>query len=50
MKKKISAVLLGIFLLSGSAALLSACNTTSGAGKDISSAGRAITRTAEDAN
>lgn len=28
--------------------LVSACNTVSGAGKDVSSAGRAVTNTAED--
>ncbi len=27
---------------------LSACNTISGAGKDVSSAGKAVTKTAED--
>ncbi len=27
---------------------LSACNTVSGAGKDVSSAGKAVTKTAED--
>jgi predicted small secreted protein len=27
---------------------LGACNTISGAGKDVSSAGKAVTRTAED--
>ena len=28
---------------------LSACNTISGAGKDVSSAGKAVSKTAEDA-
>ncbi|MEH3035986.1 MAG: entericidin A/B family lipoprotein [Sphingomonas adhaesiva] len=31
-----------------SAVLVSACNTVAGAGKDVSSAGRAVTNTAED--
>lgn len=31
------------------ALLLSACNTISGAGKDVQAAGRAVTHTAEDA-
>ncbi len=30
------------------AILVSACNTVAGAGKDVSSAGRAVTNTAED--
>lgn len=30
------------------APLLSACNTTAGAGQDMSAAGRAITRSADD--
>jgi predicted small secreted protein len=34
-------------VLLGSALLLSACNTTAGAGKDISKAGQAIERTAK---
>ena len=28
--------------------LLAACNTTAGAGQDVSAAGRAVTRTADD--
>ena len=30
------------------APMLSACNTTAGAGQDVSAAGRAVTRTATD--
>ena len=30
------------------APLLSACNTTAGAGQDVSAAGRAVTRSADD--
>lgn len=30
------------------AVLVSACNTVAGAGKDVSSAGRAVTNTADD--
>lgn len=37
-----------ITLLLAAAAMLTACNTISGAGKDLSSAGKAITKTAED--
>jgi predicted small secreted protein len=35
--------------LAGVAMLVAACNTVEGAGKDISSAGRAVTHTAQDA-
>jgi predicted small secreted protein len=49
MRNKLATILVALLMLSGSAVLLSACNTTAGAGKDISSAGRAITDTAEDA-
>ncbi len=38
-----------IVALTGAALLASACNTISGAGKDVSAAGRAVTHTAEDA-
>ena len=47
MRKNIVAVLLSILLLSGAASLLSACNTTAGAGEDISATGHAITNSAE---
>jgi len=49
MRKNLATILIGLLLLSGASSLLSACNTTSGAGKDISATGRAITRTAEEA-
>ena len=40
-----------IFVIAAATAALaiSACNTISGAGKDVSSAGRAVTNTANDA-
>jgi predicted small secreted protein len=44
--KKRSTVLLALAALS---LAIAGCNTVSGAGKDISSAGKATTRTAEDA-
>jgi predicted small secreted protein len=47
MRKNTVAILLSILLLSGAASLLSACNTTAGAGKDISATGDAITDSAE---
>ena len=39
---------LEITLIAGTL-LLAACNTVSGAGKDVSSAGKAVTETARDA-
>jgi len=38
-----------LLTLAGTALMLGACNTISGAGKDVASAGKAVTRTAEDA-
>jgi predicted small secreted protein len=40
---------LAVVLLLGSVPLLAACNTTSGAGRDLSAAGNAVTDTAEKA-
>jgi predicted small secreted protein len=48
MRKNLATILISLLVLSGGTALLSGCNTTSGAGKDISSAGRAITESAEE--
>jgi predicted small secreted protein len=39
--------LLGICVILGAASLLSACNTTAGAGKDVSAVGHAVTDSAE---
>jgi predicted small secreted protein len=49
MKKKISTVLMGAVLLAGASTFLASCNTVAGAGKDVSSAGQAVTDTAKDA-
>ena len=49
MQKNIAIVLLNLIFLSGAVALLSACNTTAGVGKDVSATGRAVTDTAEKA-
>ena len=38
-----------ILTLAASAMLVAACNTVAGAGKDVSSAGHAVTATADDA-
>ena len=48
MRKNLAITLVTLLLLSGAATLLSACNTTSGAGKDISATGHAITRSANE--
>jgi len=40
---------LAILVLVAASFAVSACNTMSGAGKDVSAAGKAVTSTAEDA-
>jgi predicted small secreted protein len=47
MRRNLAIVLLNLVLLSGASALLSACNTTAGAGKDVSAAGQAVTNSAD---
>jgi predicted small secreted protein len=47
MRKDIAVVVLNLVLLSGAAALLSACNTTAGAGQDVSAVGHAVTNSAD---
>jgi entericidin B len=42
-------IALAVILMIGAAPLLGACNTTAGAGKDLSATGRAVTDTAEKA-
>ena len=44
MKRAIALMLLSMF----SVAMLAGCNTVAGAGKDVSSAGKAVTNTAND--
>ena len=41
-------ILLTIFTLGGTATLLSACNTTEGAGRDISAAGQGVSNAAQE--
>jgi entericidin B len=48
MRKHMVAILLSILVVSGAASLLSACNTTAGAGEDLSATGHAITNSAEE--
>jgi predicted small secreted protein len=47
MHKGLIMAFLGLLVLSGATALLSACNTTAGVGEDISATGNALTRGAE---
>jgi len=49
MRKTLASVALTLFVLTGAAAVLSACNTMEGVGRDTSAAGRAVTDTARDA-
>jgi predicted small secreted protein len=46
MRKKLS-MALALLMLIGAAPLLGACQTTAGAGEDISAGGRALTNSAE---
>jgi predicted small secreted protein len=46
MNKKLT-IAVGMLALIGAAATLSACNTTAGAGKDMSAAGNAVTESAK---
>jgi predicted small secreted protein len=48
MRKNLATIFISLFVLAGAATLLSACNTTSGAGKDISATGHAITKSADE--
>jgi predicted small secreted protein len=48
MYKKMTLRTLSVIALLGAASLLSACNTTAGAGKDISKAGAAIEKSAKE--
>jgi predicted small secreted protein len=47
MRKDLATVLLSLVLLSGATVLLNACNTTAGAGKDVSAVGHAVTNSAD---
>ena len=47
MRKSLAIFVIGLLLLSGATALLSACNTTAGMGQDISATGNAITSGAQ---
>jgi entericidin B len=47
MRRSLAIVLLNLVVLTGAAAMLSACNTTAGVGQDVSAAGHAVTNSAE---
>jgi len=46
MKRRIAMTFLSLFLLTGAATVLSACNTMRGLGEDTSAAGHALTNSA----
>ena len=48
MHPTITTVFVGLFILFSAASLLAGCNTTAGAGKDISATGHAITNEADE--
>lgn len=45
--RKMMSVALAMAILAGTAAMLSACNTTAGAGQDISNTGTALKKAAD---
>jgi predicted small secreted protein len=48
MRSTLATAFVGLFILFSAASLLTGCNTTAGAGKDISATGHAITKTANE--
>jgi len=48
MRKNLVMAFLTVFMLSGAAVMLSACNTTAGMGRDMSAAGHAVSNTAQE--
>ena len=49
LRRRTTSMVLSLCVLAGAAAFLSACNTTAGAGQDVSAVGHAVTDTAEKA-
>jgi predicted small secreted protein len=47
--KGLMITLVSLFMLAGAASVLSACNTTAGAGRDVSAVGHAVTKGADNA-
>jgi predicted small secreted protein len=48
MRPTLATTFVALFILFSAASLLAGCNTTAGAGKDISATGHAITREADE--
>ncbi len=48
MRPTLTTAFVGLFILFSAASLLAGCNTTAGAGKDISATGHAITHEADE--
>jgi predicted small secreted protein len=48
MNKTLAKIFLTLVILTGASAVLSACNTTEGVGKDMSAAGHKISNEAEE--
>lgn len=48
MRATLATTFLSLFLLTAAGSLLTACNTTEGAGKDMSAAGKAIEHSADE--
>jgi predicted small secreted protein len=46
-RRRATATVLSLCLLASAAAMLSACNTTAGAGQDVSAVGHAVTGSAD---
>jgi entericidin B len=47
MRRSFASAMLAMFVLAGAASVLAACNTTRGFGEDLSSAGHALSNSAE---
>lgn len=47
MRKSLAAAILSLLVIAGAGSLLTACNTTAGAGEDMSAAGHALTDSAD---
>ncbi len=48
MRKEFAIALLSLIVFTGASTMLTACNTVAGAGKDVSSAGGAVTEEANE--
>lgn len=48
MRKNFASAMLALLVLAGAASVLAACNTTRGFGEDLSSAGQALSNSAQE--